>query len=230
MSDLRIGGTSLGEWFCHTCSRRDCFLHWCMVVEQEELLEIFPRLVHKLVFTQCALFPQPSPRETEWQAAGWDSEEEWEMQFLLSLIKSVTQRVQTVMLSLISSCCFLTASLLVRARIEAWWGKTARLSSGHNEALMTLNIIFNQVYSCELDNLFETVHNAPKEVVTVRTAAVASVVSMLANHLLAMTCWSWGLFDCSDKKRIIIYTSVYSLWFWPGKHKYCSMEEWQARS
>lgn len=52
---------------CHTCSRcvylAERFLHWCMVVEQEELLEIFRRLVYKLVFTQCALFPQPSLRE-----------------------------------------------------------------------------------------------------------------------------------------------------------------------
>lgn len=49
---------------CHTCSWcvdiAERFLHWCMVVEQEELLEIFRRLVYKLVFTQCALFPQPS--------------------------------------------------------------------------------------------------------------------------------------------------------------------------
>lgn len=43
------------------CVKR--FLHWCMVVEQEELLEIFRRLVYKLVFTQYALFPQPSLRQ-----------------------------------------------------------------------------------------------------------------------------------------------------------------------
>lgn len=54
----------MGGMHCHTCSRggyiADRFLHCCMVVEQEELLEIFWRLVYKLVFTQCALFPQPS--------------------------------------------------------------------------------------------------------------------------------------------------------------------------
>lgn len=58
-----VGGTSRVELDCHTCSRAwdvaDRFLHCCMVVEQEELLEIFWRLVYKLVFTQCALFPQP---------------------------------------------------------------------------------------------------------------------------------------------------------------------------